>query len=391
MADSESPDTIVVIDDEYAMRLSCLKILTKSGFRVEVSEDGAQGLAAIARLKPSAVVVDLKMPGLSGIEVISRIHQIDPNIVVIVITGYATIDTAVDAMRAGAYEFLPKPFLPVELRLIVDRGLERRRLVLQSQRLRVEREFIERRFLTFASHQMQTPLVAIHQCLDVLLHLEDTGGTAAQRKEWLNRCLRRTADLLNIIRDWLTLSKVEGNLLATARTKVDVKQVIDAVVESYRDIAGARSITIEATFPESAYFVCGDRNCVTVLFDNLVNNAVKYNKTGGSVTITGEIGAGEVVVRVADTGVGIPEEYKPFLFEQFFRIPEKAGSGIGGTGLGLHIANRILTEMGGLISIQSQPGMGSTFEVHIPAFYEQTSSESGEQHGIREEAHPHCR
>ena len=145
------------------------------GLRVETFEDGARGLEGVAELKPGLVVVDLKMPGISGMEVISRVHEIDPQIIIIVITGYATIDTAVEAMKSGAYDFLPKPFSPDELRLIVNRGLDRRRLALESQRGEVERALLKRRFVTFVSHQLQTPLVAIHQYLDVLNHLDRQG------------------------------------------------------------------------------------------------------------------------------------------------------------------------------------------------------------------------
>jgi DNA-binding NtrC family response regulator len=165
---------IVVIDDDYAMRLSCDKILTKTGFHVKLFENGAQGVEAVPQLKPELVLVDLKMPGMSGMDVILRVHQIDPQIIIIVITGYATIDTAVEAIKSGAYDFLPKPFSPVELRLIVNRGLERRRLMLASQRAERERILLKRRFITFVSHQLQSPLAAVHQYLQVLQQLNDS-------------------------------------------------------------------------------------------------------------------------------------------------------------------------------------------------------------------------
>ena len=145
MSGSVASPAVVVIDDDYAMRLSCGKILTKMGLRAETFEDGARGLEGVAKLKPDMVVVDLKMPGISGMEVLSRVHEIDPQIVIVVITGYATIDTAVQAMKCGAYDFLPKPFSPDELRLIVNRGLERRRLGLESQRHEVERAMLTQR------------------------------------------------------------------------------------------------------------------------------------------------------------------------------------------------------------------------------------------------------
>jgi ActR/RegA family two-component response regulator len=118
MTGTQPGERIVVIDDDYAMRLSCRQILARMGHAVETFDDGARGLAGVARLEPALVVVDLKMPGPSGLEVIRRLHELDPSVVV-VITGYATIDTAIEAMKAGAYDFLPKPFSPDQLRMTV--------------------------------------------------------------------------------------------------------------------------------------------------------------------------------------------------------------------------------------------------------------------------------
>src|SRR5574340_993613 len=223
-AEAPKPDLIVVIDDEEGMRLACRKILIKSGFQVNTFVDGAQGLDGIVASRPALVLLDLKMPGMSGVEVIGRIHEIDPQIVVVIITGYATIDTAVEAMKSGAYDFLPKPFSPDELRLIVNRGLERRRLTLDTQRSEMERALLKRRFVTFVSHQLQTPLVAIHQYLDVLRNLDDTDP--ARRGEWVDRCIRRTGELQQLIKDWLNVARMEGDTLSRQRVRVSLREVV---------------------------------------------------------------------------------------------------------------------------------------------------------------------
>jgi signal transduction histidine kinase len=362
---------IVVIDDDYGIRFSCQKILVKAGFQVHTFEDGALGLEGVARLKPALVVVDLKMPGISGMEVIVRVRELNRNTVVLVITGYATIDTAVEAMKSGAYDFLPKPFTPDALRLIVNRGLEYRRLLIDAQQREMEREILRRRFITFVSHQLQTPLVAVHQYLDVLSRLEDTPEVAARRREWIDRCLKRTEELQSIIRDWLTLAKLESGTLARQRIAVDVKQVVLRILETYQELARADEVQIEARMPDSVCFAVGDPNCIGVLFDNLIVNAIKYNKPGGRVTVTGELSNGEVVVSVVDTGVGIPENCRARLFEDFFRVEGEGAAKTSGTGLGLAICKRIIAEMGGSISVESEVGSGSTFRVSMLAWREQ--------------------
>ena len=364
MNPAAEPELVVVIDDDYAMRLSCRKILAKSGFQVETCENGAQGLEAVARLKPALVLVDLKMPGLSGMEVIPRVREISREIVVVVITGYATIDTAVEAMKSGAYDFLPKPFSPDELRLIVQRGLERRRLAIRSNQAEMERELLKRRFVSFVSHQLQTPLVAIHQYLSVLKRLEETEDAAAKRREWFDRCLKRIDDLQALIRDWLTLAKLEGQCLAQRRVRVDLKQTVESVLADNAEIAAANQVTLDSRMPDEC-LVRGDPNCLSVLVDNLVGNAIKYNHPAGSVTVSVETAGEEIELAVSDTGIGIPEEFRALLFDEFFRV-ESAQS--GGTGLGLAICRKVATEMGGSIHVESEVGAGSTFRARLPAW-----------------------
>jgi two-component system, sensor histidine kinase and response regulator len=387
----EGRERIVVIDDDYAMRLSCRQILARSGFEVETFEDGTQGLVGVAALKPSLVVVDLKMPGLSGMDVVRRVRDIDPEIVLVVITGYATIGTAVEAMKSGAYDFLPKPFKPEELRLIVARGLERRHLHRKTRQLEVERELMRRRFISFMTHQLKSPLAAIHQYLDVLQRLGDSPDVAGKRAEWLERCLVRTGQLRELIDDWLLLAKSEGSTLVARRERVDLRPVLEGVVASYEGRAGGAGVSVSAELPAAEYPVLADRNCVMVLFDNLITNAIDYNRRGGQVRVSARAEPGEVVVEVADTGPGIPAEAVELLFEEFFRVPPAATPGDGvdggnagvggnggrrwrGTGLGLPICKRIVAELGGGIEVESEVGSGSTFRVHLPAYREESGS-----------------
>jgi signal transduction histidine kinase len=361
-----APPKIIVIDDDNAICLACRKILLKEGSQVQAFEDGLRGLEAITSWKPDLVVVDLKMPGIGGMEVLSRVHEFDPHIIIVVITGYATIDTAVQAMKCGAYDFLPKPFAPDPLRLIVRRGLEHRRLVIESRRHEMERELIKRRFVSFISHQLQSPLAAVHQYLDVLRHLEDTPETAAKRREWLERCSKRIGELEELIRDWLTLAKAEERVLVAQRCPIDVRPILEGILNSYEQMALAEGIRLEARLPEQACMVWGNRHCLNVLFDNLIVNAIKYNRPGGGVTVSAQLlGDGQVAISVSDTGVGIPEKYRRFLFEEFFRIPREGGEAKPGTGLGLAICRKIVSEMGGSIEVASEVGAGTTFCVRL--------------------------
>jgi signal transduction histidine kinase len=210
--------------------------------------------------------------------------------------------------------------------------------------------------------------VAIHQYLDVLRHLDPAEDTPARRQAWIDRCLMRTKELQDLIADWLALARIEGGTLLQERVKVDLTQVLLGILRSYREMAEAEGVSLEASLPVDQLWVLGDRNCLSVAFDNLITNAIKYNRPGGTVAVSGAASDGEIVVAVADTGQGIPEKYLPSVFDEFFRVKEDGAKKTEGTGLGLPIAKRIVSEMGGSIELESQAGVGSTFRVHLPAW-----------------------
>ncbi len=133
---------ILVIDDEEAICDACFQVFTAEGYEVATSLEGLSGLATYDVFQPDIVFVDLKMPGISGMDVIERVRQKDGNAVLVVITGYATIDSAVESMKMGAFDFLPKPFTPEELSIVTKRALERRRILIEKEKLRIETQKI---------------------------------------------------------------------------------------------------------------------------------------------------------------------------------------------------------------------------------------------------------
>jgi signal transduction histidine kinase len=356
---------VFVIDDDDIMLLSCRRILEKAGYRVETFSGGLEGIRRIQEMRPELLLVDLKMPELDGLQVIERVRAVDPDIVIAVITGYATISTAVDAMKAGAYDFLPKPFTPDELRLIVNRGHERWRLTMESRRLRREKEEAERRFITFVSHQLKSPLVAAKQYLDVLLYTSK-GEMTPKTQEWLGRAQARLDEMLSLIHDWLELSRLERGTPCEPGAASDLSEVIAQVVDAAGPQAGAAGVTLEAGPEPAIGAVRGDRVSLATIVSNLVSNAIKYNRVGGRVTVRTAEDAGMAVVEVSDTGFGIPDEALPDLFREFYRVKSDRTRDIPGTGLGLAICKRIVTDLGGTIGVRSRKDEGTTFVVRLP-------------------------
>lgn len=151
---------ILVIDDEKGMREGCRRILTSEGHRVETAEDGPEGLEVLRADSFDLVLLDIKMPGMAGLDVLEQARQIDPDLVSVMVTGYATIETAIEATKKGAYDFLPKPFTPDELMAKVTKALDRRSLLVEARRLREERAA---RLLEIAAEQ--TRLRTIINCM----------------------------------------------------------------------------------------------------------------------------------------------------------------------------------------------------------------------------------
>ncbi len=356
---------IFVIDDDDVMLLSCRRILEKDGYQVETFNSGVEGLQRIQQVQPELLLVDLKMPELDGLQVIERVRGISPEIVIAVITGYATISTAVEAMKAGAYDFLPKPFTPDELRLIVNRGHERWRLAAESARLRREKEEAERRFVTFVSHQLKSPVVAAKQYLDVLLYTSKE--MEPQTREWLSRAQLRLDEMLALIHDWLELARIEHGALAESNDPCDVAALAAKVVEKLSGQARAAGVTVTAECGPGPVVVRGDAVSLASVLSNLITNAIKYNQVGGRVTVRAARLDGQTEIEVTDTGVGIPAEALPRLFEEFYRVKTDQTRDIPGSGLGLAICRRIVSAFGGSIDVRTRVGEGTTFTVRLPA------------------------
>jgi len=356
---------VLVIDDEESMRDSCSQILTKDGFQTETAEDGSIGLEKTKEIKPDLVLVDLKMPGISGMEVLEKIKEVDPNIISVVITGYATVESAVDAMKIGAYDFLPKPFSPDQLRIIIRRGLERRKLILETESLRQEKKLMEENFITMVSHQLRSPLVAIIQYYEVIL-----GGMAGdvpeKQKEIIQKTKARLEGLLNLITDWLDVARLDSGQIVDNIKPLSAKKIITKVIEDLQPLTQEEKISLELGSCSKNDVVQGDADTLEQVFSNLVINAIRYNRPNGKVTVSITENADYIAIEVQDTGIGMAKEHLPFIFDQFFRVKKGEDQKVKGTGLGLSIAKKIVDAHKGSIQVSSELGKGSNFTVLLP-------------------------
>jgi two-component system sensor histidine kinase/response regulator len=357
--------TILVIDDERAMRDACCQALSRDGYNTETAENAEIGLQIVRQVKPDVVMVDLKMPGMGGMELLERIRDIDENIVSIVITGYATIESAVEAMKRNAYDFLPKPFTPDHLRIVIKRGLEKRRLTIESARLQQEKEIMKRNFVTLVSHQLRSPLASVKQYFGVIRE-GFAGEVTDKQKEIIQKAGGYIDSLLQLINDWLNMSRVEAGRIRDKFEPVSLAAVLSEVLKMLKPQAETKKVALELNSADNPPRLYGDPKCLKEAFLNLLNNAITYNREGGSVTVAVKEQGGDLAVEVSDTGIGISQENLPFIFDEFFRVKSKETQHITGTGLGLPIARKIIEAHNGYVKVASEPGKGTTFSIFLP-------------------------
>jgi two-component system sensor histidine kinase/response regulator len=355
---------ILIIDDEEVVLDSCQQILRNSPYKVSTVSNGELGIQLIKDFEPDLVFVDLKMPGLSGFEVLTKIRDIDPNIVPIVITGFSTVSSAIESMKNGAYDFLPKPFTPDEFRLITSRGLDRRKLVLQTIALKREKEMLLENFAAVVSHELKSPLSTVQQNL-YLLETELSGKLNNEQKQHVEKMKSKINDLINLIHTWLRVISVDVNKLQENFKQLSIQIVITKAIENTQPHAIRKDIEIIAVIHEPASLVTGDEGTLVEAISNILGNAVKYSRVCSQIHVLTEQKDGNLSISIIDSGIGISKEDLPYIFEDFF-TGGKSQKIEKSSGLGLAITRRIIEAHNGSISVFSELGQGSKFTISLP-------------------------
>lgn len=365
---------ILIIDDEEIVLDSCEKILAGRNYKIFTAPNGTIGLEKLEEVRPDLVFVDLKMPGISGFDVLERIQEVAPTIVCIVITGFATVSSAVEAMKKGAYDFLPKPFTPDELRMITKRGIDKRQLVLETIALRREKEMLRENFAAIVSHELKSPLGAVQQNL-YTFEAELSPILSEDQKRRLGRMKTRISDLLDMIRTWLRVYTTDLEAIQEQFKPTSISQVITKAVESIEPHAIRKDIEIITSLQEPLSQVMGDEVTLTEAVMNIGTNAVKYSRIGSEIYIKVEERSNNIIISISDTGVGITEGNLPYIFDDFYS-GQKGSEGERGSGVGLAICRRIIETHNGKIAVDSKIGKGSTFEICLPVITDNLNKES---------------
>ncbi len=363
---------VLVCDDEPGMRTGVARALRDFSFpvsavheevrfAVEQAESGEQAIEMLTASPPHILLLDHKLPGISGLDVLDHVAEQKLDMLTIMITAYASIETAIRATRQGAYDFLAKPFTPAELRNAVRKAGEHVIVSKQARELAREKRHLRFQFISVLAHELKAPLGAVEGYLQVMRD-RTAGDDPAVYDQIINRCLIRTTFMRKMIADLLDLTRIESGQRKRELVEADVVAIARLAVDTSLPQAQERGITIELHAADSIKHLA-DQSELEIVLNNLVSNAVKYNRDNGKVDVTLKAEDGMLTIQVTDTGIGMSEEECSRLFNDFVRIKNSKTRDILGSGLGLSIVKKLALAYNGSASVTSQPDVGSTFTV----------------------------
>jgi two-component system sensor histidine kinase/response regulator len=373
LQEDTSHNRILVVDDEAGMREGCRRALRPAGYDVEAAADLATARDLIRAKTYDTYLLDVMLPDGSGLDLLASILEKDPNAVCIIITGFGSVEMAVEAVRQGAYNFLSKPFTSDELLVAVQQGLERRRLKTVEQEAenlaRLKRELeqldeVKSHLMLKVAHELRAPVAAVQSYINLI-----TAGYVSQSemKPTLKRVQERLQEMLDLIADLLELARLKqakDRLVAEASPQ-DVAQILKEVCDLFREQAQEKRQSFQLDIMDHPV-ITANRDHLKQIWTNLISNAIKYTPEGGRVAVTLQANDKRIIGVVQDTGMGISQEDQSHLFQEFFRTDEAKASGAIGTGLGLSIVKQIVDSYGGELKVTSRPGQGSRFTFVLP-------------------------
>lgn len=368
------PLKLLIVDDESGMRLGVQRALKNFqipipesdefvSIQVEMAETGEEGIQLIHANRPDILLLDYKLPGQNGLEILEHIQTEDSEMVIIMITAYASLETAVSAIKQGAFDFLAKPFTPDELKRMLLKAAQNLLLARQLKRMAQEKQQVRFEFTRVLGHELKSPLNAIEGYLN-LMQSRTAGNQLESYDHMVNRSLERLEGMRKLIADLLDLTRIESGKRQRNMIIQDIIPLAHCALENVKQQAEQQKINFSIHSVNQLDFYC-DTTEMEMIFNNLMTNAVKYNKPGGSVDLTITNESGDLVITIRDTGIGMSQQEIAGLFQEFKRIKNEKTKNILGSGLGLTIVKKIVKLYNGEIKVESQVDSGTTFTISL--------------------------
>jgi signal transduction histidine kinase len=365
---------VLVVDDEAGMRSGVARVLkecsvslpemkTEVRFTVVEAESAEQGLEIIESQKPDLLLLDHKLPGMTGLELLTKLAEKKIDILPIMMTAYASLETAVEATRNGAYDFLAKPFSPAELKNLIRKASARILYKRQARNLAEEKKKVRFEFISVLAHELKSPLAAIQGYLNIV-HERILGNDLEVYDAMIDRSLIRLEGMKKLIFDLLDMTRIESEQRKREFTNINICEHAKKAIETSALAAKEHNITINFECSDDVTMK-GDVLEIDIVLNNLISNAVKYNKENGKVDVNISSNDDFVIIKVSDTGIGMKEDETKKLFKDFVRIKNEQTRNIIGSGLGLSTVNKLVQMYDGRINVESEFSKGSTFTVEL--------------------------
>lgn len=377
---------VLVIDDEIGPRES-LRMLLKPNYQVHTADSVEAGIRLLREKHPDAVITDIRMPGTNGIDGLRRIREIDPLVSVIMLTGFGALETAQEALRLGANDYISKPFDATEMREVISRNVERTRVVRTGENAAGEIRELNNRLLKelaqkerLASlgqasaefvHDLGNPLTIVWGYVQLLAKkLEQSeAGKPASENSTSAKELNIIEQNVRLCRELLTMWQSYGSVEAAPHQPISVCDIVREVIKGSGTIASQSAVELTADVSEDPCMLLGDALQIRRAIQNVIMNAVQASaEKKGVVTVSCVRKEFYVDVRVEDTGEGILPAQMGKIFEPYFTTKQ----GKSGTGLGLYITKKVVEDHHGSIKVDSTPQIGTTFTIRLPLVNEQS-------------------
>jgi signal transduction histidine kinase len=355
-----SQGNILIIEDEPGPALA-LKMILKPYYQVYSAERGEAALEILKTTPIDVVSLDLRMPGLSGMPLLAKIKEHDPDIEVIVITGYGSLETAVESINLKVFSYVAKPFDVLEILETTKRALQKRR---NLQRLR----HIKEEFFANLTHEFRTPLSAIMGYSSILL--EEHGATlTSDQRQALDRIQANSHELLSCVEGIFFLAALEAGEIPLTVWSFDAKVILGRLAERHGAAFAEKGIRLEVGDLPSLP-IRTDEEKLAKIVDILVLNGLKFTEQG-SVRIDARVlPDGPLEIRVRDTGIGMRNEEVDEVLEGFRQADPTARKRFRGIGLGLRLLTRMVAALGGNVDVRTTLGAGTEFVVTLPPIAE---------------------
>ncbi|HAK87764.1 MAG: hypothetical protein A2X55_09585 [Nitrospirae bacterium GWB2_47_37] len=386
-------NSILVVDDEEIVRFALTGKLGENGFDVCEACNGRHAVEVFGTKEFDAVLLDLKMPEMDGIETLKELRKLEPDVPVIMLTAFGDIPTAVESIKLGAYDFVEKPPQISRLMVTIRRAIENRELareitalgktVKETEVLREaygrlkEADAVKTSFLSSISHELRTPLTSIvgyakivrKKLKKVLPPAGEYSGEALTVEKNMEIIIAEAERLTGLINNVLDITGMEAGKTEWKSERVYIPDLVESALSSVSLLCGGKGIELHKEIGKDLPEITGDRGKLAQVLKNLLLNAVNFTDKGAVTVRVRKMRYSEkdfVEISIIDSGIGIQEKDRENVFEKFRQVGDTLTDKPKGAGLGLSICKYIVEHHGGEIWFESRDGKGSVFSFTVP-------------------------